>query len=1358
MSEVVGSASVEVSLDSSAAQQELQAFSRRLSDAFSRLSDQAASELSNIGSSADFSGISDAAEQAASDAEAAVSGLANTVESEVSGIDGDFSGISASAEQAASEAESAIDSMVGAVESDVSGIDGDFSGISSGAESAASQSEDAFAGVSSAIESDLSGIDADFSSVQSSAESAAAGTQAAFDGVGGDISSEFDEADDGARSLEGSVTRLVAAFATMATIRSAVSTVEAINTEMALLENQLENTGNQLGLVSGEMEQFAQSASLEFGIDVSELIDAQATIASFAGDVDIDFTRMRELSIDLAAEMGRSIPDAARDLGRALEDPEAAFRRLERQNIFLDDATKDLVQSLAEAGDTAGAQAALFEALEQRVGGAGAASADSTDRIRQSFQALLTDLGGPLVSVIDDNIDKIQDLIAAASPLAETLGEVAGVSLQAFLALAPAIEAVADVIGHIPSEVLAAAAGFVALQRAARGAAGALNLLRAHPAIAALSAIALGLGAISKLGSDASAEMHEVDRALSEIAGTGGQAATDLMGRLDDRINAVDDSSKILFVRWNDDPFSGWTDQGGNLETVLGDINDGIVRLAATDLDAAEAAFEAVQESVAGAGDEVQEMAEEHLSQAEYALDQARAAAEETANAINDFGQSTEEAGQKLAAFDVSGTGQDFLAFAEILEESEHAAEDFEAAAQRLGVSVETLENAVPGVQAEFESFSSTLQSSIPGIDDVVSRSFENMTQRFDGFFDKLNELEPGSEAWVAEVQRMAEENDTFADNLSGLEVGSQEWIEAVQRMNEAGGALDLSDISDAIFGVQQDAEDFVSNMDTIVSTGMTGLAQLAAESPEIAAIIAANIDDDEALAEMEAGLQKINDLNRNAMLEMAAEQALVSHAVGEAMRTGTLEPLNLLPGDIRDNVMPSVAEALGVSEPLENAAGSSAELASGSFISRFLSGIQDGQPSLVNQAVDSTGAAVDGATSKATEAIGAGTVLMDSEASGIRAGQSGTQSVMVGATGDIIGAGEQAAAAATVVGMAVTAAFAQGMSRTTRLVTVVARGLTLEVIEAAQQAAAFANVAGSALTGAFAEGIAARARMAATAGRLVASSAISAAAGSTSGAYSVGQAISSGIASGISAGVGRIISAAVAAVRAALAAARAAASIASPSKLFNDDVGLPISEGIAEGILAGERDIIDATKRVVDSASRAARDNVKLLDIEEFTDRELSALKRGDVDAYLELIARGIPDSMSDQAALNYLATERARAEKFMREVLGIDIFRRYASSMSASGDVLESARRIADTAAREMQSELDLRADISASGRQIALSSSQSSSGPAFVASDSESMRPVTNNNNINVITPAQDPEIVAEKVMNRLVTSGR
>jgi len=95
------------------------------------------------------------------------------------------------------------------------------------------------------------------------------------------------------------------------------------------------------------------------------------------------------------------------------------------------------------------------------------------------------------------------------------------------------------------------------------------------------------------------------------------------------------------------------------------------------------------------------------------------------------------------------------------------------------------------------------------------------------------------------------------------------------------------------------------------------------------------------------------------------------------------------------------------------------------------------------------------------------------------------------------------------------------------------------------------------------------------------------------SAATDVGKAIVDGIASGISSGAGAIVSAAKDAAKRALDAAKSLLGIKSPSAVFAQQVGLPISQGLAAGITRGAPAVAAAGAGVAASAYRGGRSTV---------------------------------------------------------------------------------------------------------------------------------------------------------------------
>ena len=92
---------------------------------------------------------------------------------------------------------------------------------------------------------------------------------------------------------------------------------------------------------------------------------------------------------------------------------------------------------------------------------------------------------------------------------------------------------------------------------------------------------------------------------------------------------------------------------------------------------------------------------------------------------------------------------------------------------------------------------------------------------------------------------------------------------------------------------------------------------------------------------------------------------------------------------------------------------------------------------------------------------------------------------------------------------------------------------------------------------------------------------------------WSVGSGVAAGIASGISGGVSLITSAAKTVASNALAAAKNLLGIASPSRVFRDQVGAQIASGVAAGMLDGLGAVQSAADRLADAALVSAGLNV---------------------------------------------------------------------------------------------------------------------------------------------------------------------
>ena len=95
---------------------------------------------------------------------------------------------------------------------------------------------------------------------------------------------------------------------------------------------------------------------------------------------------------DLAAVGFGSVQSAAVQLGKALEDPEQGLSALRRVGVSFSESQRDLIKTLVDTGQTLEAQQVILRAVEQQVGGAGAAQASglsgAVHRLSEAWEEL----------------------------------------------------------------------------------------------------------------------------------------------------------------------------------------------------------------------------------------------------------------------------------------------------------------------------------------------------------------------------------------------------------------------------------------------------------------------------------------------------------------------------------------------------------------------------------------------------------------------------------------------------------------------------------------------------------------------------------------------------------------------------------------------------------------------------------------------------------------------------------------------------------------------------------------------------------------------------------------------------------
>lgn len=187
------------------------------------------------------------------------------------------------------------------------------------------------------------------------------------------VKQSFDGVQAGAKNLEApllSVRNAIGAIAGGVII----STLKNLNDEYLQaaassnkLAAMLQSTGYAAGITATELENLVQKTSKFALIDDDQVRDGVSALLLFRnvqGDV-------AKAAIRLGAEMtalGGDMSSAMSQIGAALESPIDASKKLRAMGVYVTDAQKDMIQSMTESGDVAGAQDMILDLLSRKYG------------------------------------------------------------------------------------------------------------------------------------------------------------------------------------------------------------------------------------------------------------------------------------------------------------------------------------------------------------------------------------------------------------------------------------------------------------------------------------------------------------------------------------------------------------------------------------------------------------------------------------------------------------------------------------------------------------------------------------------------------------------------------------------------------------------------------------------------------------------------------------------------------------------------------------------------------------------------------------------------------------------------------
>ena len=239
----------------------------------------------------------------------------------------------------------------------------------------------------------------------------------------------------------------------------------------------IRSTGGAAGMTADEVMGLADSLQkvTRFGDDA--ILQGENLLLTFTNIGKDVFPAATTAMLDIATAMGTDASGAAIQLGKALNDPTAGISALTRIGVTFTDAQKDLIKSLQESGDMAGAQVVILAELNKEFGGsaeaAGKTFAGQLDILKNRFGDIKKEIGNKFLPILEkvgtalmETLAKpevqaaIDGIVAAIGAFAEKLGVAVGFLLQGDVSGALTTMFGADVADKIIS-ITNAISGFI---------------------------------------------------------------------------------------------------------------------------------------------------------------------------------------------------------------------------------------------------------------------------------------------------------------------------------------------------------------------------------------------------------------------------------------------------------------------------------------------------------------------------------------------------------------------------------------------------------------------------------------------------------------------------------------------------------------------------------------------------------------------------------------------------------------------------------------------------------------------------------------------------------------------------------
>lgn len=199
----------------------------------------------------------------------------------------------------------------------------------------------------------------------------------------------------------------------------------AMEGEMAFAKTEavIKSTGGVAGYTADEIVKMSEALAQQTGVNhdvVESAANVMLTFTAIGHDV---FPEVMKAAMDMSVALGKDLQQSVISIGKALQDPTVGLTNLRREGVNVNQAMKDTVKAMMEAGDTMGAQKYILKELETEFGGVAEAAGNTTtgaiNKLKDGLDKLGEKIGNALTPAIKEAANALNLIVTGNDQINE---------------------------------------------------------------------------------------------------------------------------------------------------------------------------------------------------------------------------------------------------------------------------------------------------------------------------------------------------------------------------------------------------------------------------------------------------------------------------------------------------------------------------------------------------------------------------------------------------------------------------------------------------------------------------------------------------------------------------------------------------------------------------------------------------------------------------------------------------------------------------------------------------------------------------------------------------------------------------